>query len=203
MPSLAGTELTVASALIGECATLNAAQGATFQRKTKECRELEGHFSECLQEIQDASTDIEATKESLDATTMKNSALTSIVQKQLDHYSDLKERAVTIASQTRSLQARVETLTYAEGTQEVRGVMFGLIDDMQQNEMRSLMNGTGITLQQMTGLLTIEAAGWSVIKRTKILGYQPASKNSIAPPQNSGPPTSGVLAALLGPGLLV
>ena len=63
-----------------------------------------------------------------------------------------------IASQTRALQARVETLTYVEGAQEVRQVMFELVNDMQQNEMKALMNEAGIRFQQWKGLLTAEGA---------------------------------------------
>ena len=123
---------------------LNAEQAATIQADLEEYQEAEGQFREGLEEIQDTSLDVEATKESLDEVTKKNGALTTIVQAQLEHYCNLKERAMMIASQTRALQARVETLTYAAGAQEVRRVMFGLINDMQQNEMKALMDETRI-----------------------------------------------------------
>lgn len=47
-----------------------------------------------------------------------------------------------MAPQTRKLQGRVGTLTYAEGAKEVRQFMRWLVKDLQQNELKSLMDST-------------------------------------------------------------
>lgn len=137
---------------------LNAVQAITVKESIKKCQEIESQLKEDLEEIRDANSDIEATKESLDEMTQKKGVLTTLVQTQLQQYCGLKEKAMMIASQTRSLQARVKTLTYAEGVQEVRNVMCGLVNDMQQMEMKALMNETGIKFQHISGLLTTKAA---------------------------------------------
>lgn len=137
---------------------LNAVQAITVYESIKECQEIESQLKEGVEKIRDVNSDIEATRESLDEMTQKNGVLTTLVQTQLQQYCGLKERAMMIASQTRSLQARVKTLTYAEGVQEVRYVMSGLVNDMQQTEMKALMNETGIRFQHISGLLTTTAA---------------------------------------------
>ena len=129
------------------------AQAITVEAKLEKCQEAEAQLEEKLEEIRDASSDVEATKELLDEVTEKNNTLTTFVQTQLEHYSNLKEQAMMVASQARELQGRVETLTYTEGATEVRHVMLGLMEDLQQSEMKPLIEGTGVDFQRAARLL--------------------------------------------------
>ncbi|KAL8693623.1 MAG: hypothetical protein Q9218_001581 [Villophora microphyllina] len=105
-----------------------------------------------------ATAEVEATKESLGMVIKKNDTLTKVVRTQLEQYLNLREQAMMVASRARELQGRADTLTYAEGVMEVKRVMAGLVDDLQEREMKALMREAGFNFEGAVRLLSDESA---------------------------------------------
>ncbi|KAL8769262.1 MAG: hypothetical protein Q9194_005498 [Teloschistes cf. exilis] len=130
-----------------------AVQAASIEEGLEECQETEAALAEDVEKIETATAKLEAAKESLAAVVRKNSNLTKVVKTQLEQYLELREQAMMVASRARELQGRVDTLTYAEGAQEVKRVMAGLVDDLQDKEIKALMSEAGLDFVRATRLL--------------------------------------------------
>ncbi|KAL8642215.1 MAG: hypothetical protein Q9228_001062 [Teloschistes exilis] len=126
---------------------------ASIEEGLEECQETEAALAEDVEKIETATAKLEAAKESLAAVVRKNSNLTKVVKTQLEQYLELREQAMMVASRARELQGRVDTLTYAEGAQEVKRVMAGLVDDLQDKEIKALMSEAGLDFVRATRLL--------------------------------------------------
>ncbi|KAI4256827.1 MAG: hypothetical protein LQ352_001907 [Teloschistes flavicans] len=125
-------------------------QAANIEKGLEEQQEIEAALAKDVDKIETANTKLEATKGSLAVVIKKNDILTTVVKTQLDQYLNLREQAMMVASRARELHGRVDTLTYAEGANEVKRVMAGLVDDMQGKEIKALMSEAGFNFEGAT-----------------------------------------------------
>ena len=98
----------------------------SLRAEIRELTQDQGLLAHVVEKIQDVAKKLERIKMTAAETTRKNSNLRKLVSQHRNQYLILKEKAISITSQTRSLQTRAKTLTYAEGEVEVRKVFEGL-----------------------------------------------------------------------------
>ena len=109
-----------------------------LRAKIQELKEYQKQLAPHVKKVQDTTKKLEKVKMSAGETTRKNMNLRELVSQQCDQYLGLKEKAMKMVSQTRSLEARVKTFTYAEGADEVKMVIKGLDNDLKQMTLTSI-----------------------------------------------------------------
>lgn len=109
-----------------------------LRAKIQELKEYQKQLTPHVKKVQDTTNKLEKVKMSAGEMTRKNKNLCELVSQQCDQYLGLKEKAMNMASQTRSLQTHVKTLTYVEGADKVKKVIKGLDSDLRQMTLISI-----------------------------------------------------------------
>ena len=109
-----------------------------LRARIHELKKYQKQLGPQIKKVHDMTKELERAKMLAGETARKNTNLCELVRQQCDEYLGLKDKAMKMVSQTRSLEARVKTLTYAEGADEVKTVIKGLDDDLKQMTLKSI-----------------------------------------------------------------